>query len=58
MQLIQQSASIPLRQAARDVVNARSAQIQMFHGYLAIPLNHRLGLGNFPSAPSKKEFSI
>src|SRR5665213_735182 len=66
MQLVQNphQLQIPLRQAPRDVVNARAAQIQQLclalHRYLAIPLNHRLPLrpGNFPSAPDKKEFSI
>src|ERR1700677_3728797 len=66
MQLVQNphQLQIPLRQAPRHVVNARPAQIQQLclalHRDLAIPLNHRfpLGPGNFPSAPSKKEFSI
>src|SRR6202050_5637014 len=66
MQLVQNphQLQISLRQVPRDVVNARPAQIQQLglalHRYLTIPLDHRftLGPGNFPSAPSKKEFSI
>src|SRR5665213_839909 len=66
MQLVQNphQPQIPLRQTPCDVVHARTAQIQQLrlalHRNLATPLNHRfpLGPGNFPSAPSKKEFSI
>src|SRR5277367_2429638 len=66
MQLVQNphQLQISLRQAPRHVVNARPAQIQQLclalHRNLTVPLDHRfpLGPGNFPSAPSKKEFSI
>src|SRR5438552_9161520 len=66
MQLVQNphQLQIPLRQIPRHVVNARPTQIQKLrlalHRYLAVPLDHRFPLrpGNFPSAPSKKEFSI
>ena len=66
MQFIQKphQPQIPLRRARCDVIDVRAAQIEQLclalPGYLAIPLNHRFPLrpGNFPSAPSKKEFSI
>src|ERR1700677_867843 len=66
MQLVQNphQRQIPLRQAPRHVVNARPTQIQELrlplHRYLTVPLDHRFALrpGNFPSAPSKNEFSI
>src|ERR1019366_6651168 len=66
MRLVQNphQPQIPLRQTPCDVVNARTAQFQQLclalHWHLATPLNHRFPLrpGNFPSAPSKKSFSI
>src|SRR5271156_3646499 len=66
MQLVQNphQLQISLWQTPRHVVNARPAQIQQLglalYRYFTIPLDHRfpLGPGNFPSAPSKKEFSI
>ena len=52
---------ISMRQDPRDIVSARTAQIQQLrltlHRHSAIPLNHRLlaGPGNFsPAAPSPR----